>query len=48
VVFLGGWLARLADIATINLVMEIVVAFVGSAILLVVFHALAHRGLLHA
>jgi uncharacterized membrane protein YeaQ/YmgE (transglycosylase-associated protein family) len=46
--FLGGWLAGLAGIATINLVMEIVVAFVGAAILLVVFHALAHRGLLHA
>jgi uncharacterized membrane protein YeaQ/YmgE (transglycosylase-associated protein family) len=28
--------------------MEIVVAFVGAAILLVVFRALTHRGLLHA
>jgi len=29
-------------------VLEIVVAFVGAAILLVVFRALTHRGLLHA
>jgi uncharacterized membrane protein YeaQ/YmgE (transglycosylase-associated protein family) len=28
--------------------MEVVVAFVGAAILLVVFRALTHRGLLHA
>jgi uncharacterized membrane protein YeaQ/YmgE (transglycosylase-associated protein family) len=46
--FLGGWLAGLAGIAVANLVMEIVVAFVGAAILLVVFRALTHRGLLHA
>ena len=42
--FLGGWLAGLA--AT-NIEMEMVVAFVGAAILLVIFRALAHRGLLH-
>jgi len=46
--FLGGWLAGLAGIAVSNLLMEIVVAFVGAAILLVVFRALTHRGLIHA
>jgi uncharacterized membrane protein YeaQ/YmgE (transglycosylase-associated protein family) len=46
--FLGGWLAGLVGIAATNLVMEVVVAFVGAAILLVVFRALTSRGLLHA
>lgn len=46
--FLGGWLAGLAGIATTNIIIEIVVAFVGAAILLVIFRALTHRGLLHA
>ncbi|HUY74718.1 MAG TPA: GlsB/YeaQ/YmgE family stress response membrane protein [Candidatus Dormibacteraeota bacterium] len=46
--FLGGWLAGLAGIAVSNLLMDIVVAFVGAAILLVVFRALTHRGLIHA
>jgi uncharacterized membrane protein YeaQ/YmgE (transglycosylase-associated protein family) len=46
--FLGGWLAGLAGIATTNIVMEIVVAFIGAAVLLVVFRALTHRGILHA
>ena len=46
--FLGGWLAGLVGIATTNIVLEVVVAFVGAAILLVVFRALTHRGVLHA
>jgi len=46
--FLGGWLAGLVGISVGNLLMEIVVAFVGAAILLVVFRALTHRGLIHA
>jgi uncharacterized membrane protein YeaQ/YmgE (transglycosylase-associated protein family) len=46
--FLGGWLAGLAGIAVSNLLMEIVVAFVGAAILLIVFRALTHRGVIHA
>ena len=46
--FLGGWLAGLAGFAATNIVLEIVVAFVGAAILLVVFRALTHRGILHA
>jgi uncharacterized membrane protein YeaQ/YmgE (transglycosylase-associated protein family) len=46
--FLGGWLAGLIGIAATNIVMEVVVAFVGAVILLVVFRALTHRGVLHA
>jgi uncharacterized membrane protein YeaQ/YmgE (transglycosylase-associated protein family) len=46
--FLGGWLAGLAGIAATNIVLEIVVAFIGAVILLVVFRALTHRGILHA
>ena len=46
--FLGGWLAGLAGFAATNILLEIVVAFVGAAILLVVFRALTHRGILHA
>jgi uncharacterized membrane protein YeaQ/YmgE (transglycosylase-associated protein family) len=46
--FLGGWLAGLAGIAATNILMEGVLAFVGAAILLVVFRALTHRGVLHA
>ena len=46
--FIGGWLAGLAGIAVTNLLMEIVVAFVGAAILLVIFRALTHRGVIHA
>ena len=46
--FLGGWLAGLAGIAMTNILIEIVVAFVGAVILLVIFRALTHRGILHA
>jgi len=46
--FLGGWLAGLVGIAATNIVMEVVVAFVGAAILLVVFRTLTRRGVLHA
>lgn len=46
--FLGGWLASLAGFASTNILIEIVVAFVGAAILLIVFRALTHRGVLHA
>jgi uncharacterized membrane protein YeaQ/YmgE (transglycosylase-associated protein family) len=46
--FLGGWLAGLAGIAVTSLVMQIVVAFIGAVILLVVFRALTHRGVIHA
>jgi uncharacterized membrane protein YeaQ/YmgE (transglycosylase-associated protein family) len=46
--FLGGWLAGLAGIAVTNILVEVVVAFVGAAILLVIFRSLTHRGILHA
>jgi len=46
--FLGGWLAGFVGIAATNIVMDIVVAFVGAAILLVIFRAVTHRGMLHA
>ena len=46
--FLGGWLASLVGISVTNLLMEGIVAFVGAVILLVVFRALTHRGILHA
>jgi uncharacterized membrane protein YeaQ/YmgE (transglycosylase-associated protein family) len=45
--FLGGWLAGLFGIAATNLLMEGVIAFAGAAILLIVFRALTHRGVLH-
>jgi uncharacterized membrane protein YeaQ/YmgE (transglycosylase-associated protein family) len=45
--FLGGWLAGLAGISIANIFMEIVVAFVGAVILLVVFRALTSRGRIH-
>lgn len=46
--FLGGWLAGLVGIAAGNILIEIVVAFVGAAILMIVFRALTGRGMLHA
>jgi uncharacterized membrane protein YeaQ/YmgE (transglycosylase-associated protein family) len=46
--FLGGWLAGLAGIAVTSLLMQVVVAFIGAVILLVVFRALTHRGVIHA
>ena len=46
--FLGGWLAGLAGFAISNIVIGVIVAFVGALILLVVFRALTHRGVIHA
>ena len=46
--FVGGWLAGLVGIAATSFVMEVVVAFVGAAVLLIAFRALTHRGVLHA
>ena len=48
--FLGGWLADLAGIAVGTgtfTVGGIIAAFVGAVILLVVFRALTHRGMIH-
>lgn len=46
--FLGGWLAGLVGFAVNNILLDIVVALVGAAILLVVFRALTQRRILHA
>jgi uncharacterized membrane protein YeaQ/YmgE (transglycosylase-associated protein family) len=46
--FLGGWLAGLVGMTVTNVLIEVVVAFVGAALLLVIFRALTHRGILHA
>ena len=49
--FLGGWLAGLAGIPVSTgtfSVSGLLAAFVGAVILLVVFRALTHRGMLHA
>jgi uncharacterized membrane protein YeaQ/YmgE (transglycosylase-associated protein family) len=48
--FLGGWLAGLAGIPVSTgtfTVGGLIAAFVGAVILLVVFRALTHRGMLH-
>jgi uncharacterized membrane protein YeaQ/YmgE (transglycosylase-associated protein family) len=48
--FLGGWLAGLAGIPVSTgtfTISGILAAFVGAIILLVVFRALTHRGMLH-
>jgi uncharacterized membrane protein YeaQ/YmgE (transglycosylase-associated protein family) len=46
--FLGGWLAGLVGIGVTNIVVEILVAFVGALILLAIFRALTHRGVIRA
>jgi uncharacterized membrane protein YeaQ/YmgE (transglycosylase-associated protein family) len=46
--FLGGWLAGLVGIGVTNIVVEILVAFVGALILLAIFRALTHRGVMRA
>ena len=44
--FLGGWLAGLVGIAVTNIVIEIVVAFIGACILLFLFRMLTRgRGM---
>jgi uncharacterized membrane protein YeaQ/YmgE (transglycosylase-associated protein family) len=44
--FLGGWLAGLVGIAVTNIIVEILVAFVGALILLAIFRALTRRGMI--
>jgi len=46
--FLGGWLAGLAGIAVTNILVEIVVAFVGAAILLFLSRLVTRRGMARA
>lgn len=46
--FVGGWLAGLVGISVTNVLMLVVVAFVGAVILLVIFRAVAGRGRMRA
>jgi uncharacterized membrane protein YeaQ/YmgE (transglycosylase-associated protein family) len=46
--FLGGWLAGLVGIGVTNIIVEILVAFVGALILLAIFRAITHRGVIRA
>jgi uncharacterized membrane protein YeaQ/YmgE (transglycosylase-associated protein family) len=46
--FLGGWLAGLAGIAVTSMLAEIIVAFVGAAILLALFRLATRRGMIRA
>ena len=46
--FLGGWLAGALGIAVGGLFAEIVVAFIGALILLLIFRALIGRGMIRA
>jgi uncharacterized membrane protein YeaQ/YmgE (transglycosylase-associated protein family) len=43
--FLGGWLAGLVGIDVTNIVVELLVAFVGAVILLALFRTLTRRGM---
>jgi uncharacterized membrane protein YeaQ/YmgE (transglycosylase-associated protein family) len=42
--FIGGFLAGLANISASNILVEIVIAFVGAVILLLIFRAVTSRG----
>lgn len=46
--FVGGWLASLVGISVSNILMQIIVAFVGALILLFIFRAVAGRGRMRA
>ena len=41
--FVGGWLASLIGIAVTNILVQIIVAFIGAVILLIIFRAIAGR-----
>jgi uncharacterized membrane protein YeaQ/YmgE (transglycosylase-associated protein family) len=43
--FLGGWLAGLVGIAVNNIIVEVLVAFVGACILLFIFRMVTRRGM---
>jgi uncharacterized membrane protein YeaQ/YmgE (transglycosylase-associated protein family) len=46
--FVGGWLASLVGIAVTNILMQVIVAFVGALILLFIFRAVAGRSRMRA
>jgi uncharacterized membrane protein YeaQ/YmgE (transglycosylase-associated protein family) len=43
--FVGGWLAGLFGLAVTNIIVEIIVAFVGACILLFLFRLIFRRGM---
>jgi uncharacterized membrane protein YeaQ/YmgE (transglycosylase-associated protein family) len=43
--FVGGWLAGLFGLAVTNIIVEILVAFVGACILLFLFRLIFRRGM---
>ena len=46
--FVGGWLASLLGIAVTNILVQVVVAFIGAVILLIIFRALTGRSRMRA
>jgi uncharacterized membrane protein YeaQ/YmgE (transglycosylase-associated protein family) len=44
--FVGGWLAGLVGLAVTNIVIEVIVAFVGACILLFLFRMAFRRGMI--
>ena len=46
--FVGGWIASLMGFAVTNILVQIVVAFIGAVILLIIFRAVAGRSRMHA
>jgi uncharacterized membrane protein YeaQ/YmgE (transglycosylase-associated protein family) len=41
--FVGGWIASLMGIAVTNILVQVVVAFIGAVILLIIFRAVTSR-----
>jgi uncharacterized membrane protein YeaQ/YmgE (transglycosylase-associated protein family) len=41
--FVGGWLASLVGIAVTNILVQIIVAFIGAVLLLIIFRAIVGR-----
>jgi len=46
--FVGGWLASLMGFAVSNILVQIIVAFIGAVILLILFRAVAGRSRMRA
>ena len=46
--FVGGWLASLLGFAVTNILIQVVVAFIGAVILLIIFRAITGRSRMHA
>jgi uncharacterized membrane protein YeaQ/YmgE (transglycosylase-associated protein family) len=46
--FVGGWLASLMGFAVTNILVQVIVAFIGAVILLIIFRAITGRSRMHA